>query len=90
MTRQYYHLDVKYERSDKYYKSFMTSYPDSADKARAKAKGLKPGNGIMIHGTYPERIKAEDWTNGFIALQNKDMDILFAHVIDGTPIEIKK
>jgi len=38
----------------------------------------------------PERIDAKDWTNGCIALQNKDMDILFAHVIDGTPIEIRK
>ncbi|TDO23873.1 L,D-transpeptidase family protein [Pedobacter duraquae] len=85
-----YHLDVKYTRNDKYHKSFMISYPDSNDRARALAKGLKPGNGIMIHGTYPERKNAKDWTNGCIALQNEDMDTLFDYVIDGTKIEIRK
>ncbi len=85
-----YHLDLKYNRPDKFYKSFMLSYPNLADKERAAKLGLKPGSGIMIHGTYPERRNAKDWTNGCIALTNKEMDTLFNHVLDGTKIEIKK
>ena len=85
-----YHLDNKYERYDKYYKSFWISYPDSTDIAKAKKRNVKPGVGVMIHGTQPERVNAKDWTNGCIALSNKDMDTLFKYVIPGTVIEIRK
>lgn len=85
-----YHLDVKFERPDKFYKSFMISYPDSLDRIRAVKKGLKPGGGVLIHGTSPERVKSKDWTNGCIALKNYEMDSLFNHVVSGTAIEIRK
>ncbi|WP_421943759.1 L,D-transpeptidase family protein [Pedobacter sp.] len=85
-----YHLDVKYNRPDKFYKSFMISYPDLADKERAEKKGMKPGSGILIHGTSLNRKNAKDWTNGCIALTNPEMDSLFNHVLDGTKIEIRK
>lgn len=85
-----YYLDNKYNRNDKFYKSIWISYPNAEDRLAAKAKGLKPGVGIMIHGTTPAKRKAKDWTAGCIALQNNDMDALFAHVEEGTPIEIRK
>lgn len=85
-----YHLDIKYERRDKFYKSFWISYPNENDKKIAKSKGLKPGSGVSIHGTTPGKTKAKDWTAGCIALQNIDMDSLFAHVAEGTLIEIRK
>ncbi|WP_316829522.1 murein L,D-transpeptidase family protein [Pedobacter aquatilis] len=85
-----YHLDMKFERNDKFYKSIWISYPDSADKANALKKGLKPGSGVLIHGTSPERVKSKDWTNGCIALKNYEMDSLFNHVMAGTTIEIRK
>ncbi|MDN3588383.1 L,D-transpeptidase family protein [Pedobacter aquatilis] len=85
-----YHLDVKFNRTDKFYKSFMISYPNSVDKERAARKGVKPGSGILIHGTSLNRRNAKDWTNGCIALKNKEMDSLFNHVLDGTKIEIRK
>ncbi|RZL64159.1 MAG: hypothetical protein EOO93_07325 [Pedobacter sp.] len=85
-----YHLDIKFERPDKFYKSFWISYPNDEDKARALRKGLKPGGSILIHGTSPERIKAKDWTNGCIALKNEEMDSLFNHVPSGATIEIRK
>ncbi len=72
-----YYLDNKWDRYDKYYKSFWISYPDKVDIAEASMKNVKPGIGIMIHGTPAQRINATDWTNGCIALQNKDMDTLF-------------
>lgn len=85
-----YHLDAKYNRPDKFYKSFMVSYPDLADKERAAKNGVKPGSGILIHGTSTNRKNAKDWTNGCIALKNDEMDSLFNHVLDGTKIEIRK
>ena len=85
-----YHLDVNYNRPDKFYRSFMISYPNLADKERASKKGLKPGSGILIHGTSINRKNAKDWTNGCIALTNPEMDSLFNHVLDGTKIEIIK
>ncbi len=44
----------------------------------------------MIHGTRPDRVEAKDWTNGCIALSNKDMDTLFKYVMSGTVIDIRK
>ncbi|WP_157263750.1 murein L,D-transpeptidase family protein [Pedobacter sp. Leaf176] len=85
-----YHLDMKFERVDKFYKSFFISYPNASDKQRAMKKGLKPGSNVLIHGTSPERLYSKDWTNGCIALKNDEMDSLFNYVMDGTLIEIRK
>jgi hypothetical protein len=85
-----YHLDGKYVREDKFYKSIWVSYPTKEERALAKSQGIDPGSGIAIHGTPKTRIKAKDWTAGCIALQNKDMDTLFKYVPEGVIIEIKK
>ncbi len=85
-----YYLDNKTIRGDKYYKSFWISYPDSADRAKALKNGVKPGIGVMIHGTPPARTDAKDWTNGCIALANNNMDTLFKYVMSGTLIDIRK
>ncbi len=85
-----YYVDNKLNRKDKYYKSFWISYPDSIDRAEALKRNVKPGVGVMIHGTRPERINAKDWTNGCIALNNNDIDTLFKYVLSGTVIEIRK
>lgn len=85
-----YHIDRKYVRRDKFYKSFLISYPNANDKLIAKRKGVKVGFGVSIHGTTPGKVKAKDWTAGCIALQNRDMDTLFKYIASGTTIEIKK
>lgn len=85
-----YDVDFKYNRDDAYYKSMLVSYPNPVEKQYAKQKGLSAGNGIMIHGTKPDKVNAKDWTAGCIALRNKDMDKLFDYVAEGTVIEIRK
>lgn len=85
-----YNLDMKYQRKDKFHKSFWISYPNETDKAIAKKNGIKPGYSIMIHGTTAARVNAKDWTAGCIALQNKDIDHLFDIVNSGTIIEIRR
>lgn len=88
-----YTLDYRNPNSH-YFKSIHISYPNAADKANAKAKGVNPGGLIMIHG-QPNRfpdispvVQQFDWTDGCIALSNKNMQELWDLVKDGTPIEI--
>src|SRR4051794_9164476 len=44
-----YVLDSKNDKSA-FYKSIHVSYPSAADLASAKARGVRPGGQIMIHG----------------------------------------
>lgn len=84
-----YYLYNKYDRNDHFYRSINISYPSLEDQAKAEKKGIRPGYGILIHGTRPDKVKAKDWTAGCIALQNKDMDTLFKYVGEGTTIDIR-
>ena len=80
--------------NSRYYKSLHISYPSPMDKKEAAAEGVDAGGMIMIHGyppeakVHPEKYEGKDWTDGCIALENKDMDILWMAVDDGTPIDI--
>lgn len=86
-----YRLDS--DRS-KFYRALHISYPNRKDKANARRLGVDPGDQIMIHG-LPTRWSAKDvghpgldWTQGCIALTNREMDEIWAMVADGTEIEI--
>jgi murein L,D-transpeptidase YafK len=88
-----YTLD--YKKSDSaFYKAIHISYPNQKDIASAKARGVQPGGQIMIHGQknglgWLSLINQHfDWTNGCVALSNSDMDVVWALVQAGTPIEI--
>jgi murein L,D-transpeptidase YafK len=90
-----YVLDWRTDRSQ-FYRAIHISYPSSADRQRAVALGRSPGGGIMIHGlpnrmaAAPQRSHASgDWTNGCIAVTNREMDEIWDLVVDGTPIEIR-
>ncbi|KGM54611.1 hypothetical protein N800_06420 [Lysobacter daejeonensis GH1-9] len=88
-----YILDRKRE-SDRYYKAIHISYPNRRDQYMAEQEGGLPGGGVMIHG-QPKQWAAFawlrqrfDWTDGSIALSNKDMDLIWDSVREGMPIEI--
>lgn len=89
-----YILDSKNANS-KYYKSIHISYPNAKDRENARNRGVDPGGAIMIHGqpngyeTFSAIIQLFNWTNGCIALKNKDMDFVWQAVEVGTPIEIR-
>lgn len=77
------------------YKSIHISYPNKQDRLRAKKKGVSPGGDIMIHGILngygwvgKDHIK-QDWTDGCVAVSDKEMDEIWTSVKNGTPIEIK-
>lgn len=83
--------------SSNFYKSIHISYPSERDKMVSRSMGYtNPGGMIMIHG-LPNYVQSEalrqqyanrDWTQGCIAVQNHEMDEIWALVRDGTPIKI--
>ena len=70
------------------------SYPNAADRERARKLGVDPGGDVMIHGLPPgyDWVKPgqelADWTYGCIGLSNPEMDEVWRLVPTGTPIEI--
>jgi murein L,D-transpeptidase YafK len=88
-----YTLDFKLQDSA-FYRAIHISYPNPQDIAHARTQGVEPGGKIMIHG-LPNNMSAArvghpviDWTQGCIAITNREMDILWRMVDEGTPIEI--
>jgi murein L,D-transpeptidase YafK len=72
--------------------SIRISYPNAKDSANAWARGVPPGNNIMIHG-LPNGFTADqighpeyDWTDGCVAVTNAEMGEIWDLVRDGTPI----
>jgi murein L,D-transpeptidase YafK len=90
----HYTLTYKNPKS-KFYKSIRISYPNAKDRENARRLGVDPGGDIMIHGLKKGWEWAESlasffyWTNGCIALSNRDMDRVWEAVDPGTPIEIR-
>jgi len=88
-----YTLDYKNENSIAH-RSIHISYPNAADKANVASRGVRPGGDIMIHGQMngfgwlAKVMQQRDWTNGCIAVTNKEMDEIMSMVDLGTPIEI--
>ncbi len=71
------------------------SYPNAAERARARAAHVSPGGNILIHG-MPARFGRTDpvrffrnWTNGCIAVGNIAIEEIWDAVDDGTPIDIR-
>jgi murein L,D-transpeptidase YafK len=88
-----YVLDSKNANSA-YYKAIHISYPNGQDIAAAKVQGVEPGGLIMIHGQrngfgwLASVAQWFNWTDGCVAVSNKEMDTIWKAVDVGTPIEI--
>lgn len=90
---QYRVVSKKAKGQTKYHKAFLLDYPNQDDRARFqqnKRNGTlhseaKIGSFIEIHGSGG---KGADWTDGCIALNNKDMDELYAACETGTRVTI--
>jgi len=89
-----YTLDYKKEDSS-FYRAMHVSYPHQADLDNAKQKGVAAGGFIMVHGQkntlgWLSGITQKfNWTNGCIALTNKEMDEFMSLVNVGTKIHIQ-
>ena len=72
-----------------YHLSLHISYPEAADRDRARATGVDPGGDIMIHGLKNGERREGDWTQGCIAVTNEEMDEIWKLVADGTRVAIE-
>ena len=89
-----YFIDAR-NKNSKYHLALHISYPDKIDALKARNLGSSPGSGIMIHGTGDEyewmgKLHASiNWTDGCIAVTNKEIEEIWRLVPDGTLIEIR-
>lgn len=84
-----YWIDRRNPRSA-FFLSLGISFPNAVDAARARALGARPGNNIMIHGepSRGARRPGRDWTDGCIAVSDREMEEIWAMVPTGVPITI--
>jgi len=81
--------------NSRYHLSLHISYPNPADRERAKRLGVDPGGDIMIHGLPNGRgwigrlHRLVDWTQGCVAVTDSEIEEIWKLVPDGTPIEIR-
>lgn len=76
-----------------YYKALLINYPNGDDRVRFKknidshkfSRKTEIGGSIEIHGHGG---RGFDWTNGCVALDNKDMDVVFSLARENTPVII--
>jgi hypothetical protein len=84
---------VKTGGATRYYKALLLDYPNPDDRRRHRLErdagtieaGVGPGSLIEIHGHGGQ---GRDWTEGCVALRDRDMDRLLELVAAGTPVTI--
>jgi murein L,D-transpeptidase YafK len=70
------------------------SYPNAQDRARAAQSNLNPGGSIEIHGLPPRfawlgrLANSVDWTDGCIAVTDKEIEEIWRIVPNGTRVDI--
>jgi murein L,D-transpeptidase YafK len=89
-----YRIDAKNAHS-RFHLALHVSYPDAADRDRARKLGVAPGGDIMIHG-LPDRYAflgslhtRYDWTDGCIAVTNAEIEEIWELVPVGTVVEVR-
>lgn len=85
-----YYIDRRNPNSN-YHLSLGISYPNDADRAFARSQGKSPGGDIFIHGRdgkHTLRGRGRDWTDGCIAVTDREMEDIYAMVRPGTPVMI--
>lgn len=89
-----YKITKKIDRNKtKYYKALLLDYPNEEDIIKFRAeivrgslpRSAKIGGLIEIHGNGGKGI---DWTEGCVALTDREMDIVFKLAKVGTPVTI--
>jgi murein L,D-transpeptidase YafK len=74
--------------------SLRIGYPTAEQVAAAARRGVNPGGDIMIHGlpngrgAIGARHTTVDWTDGCVAVTNREIEWLYKAVKVGTPVEI--
>lgn len=89
-----YTLD--YRKADSsFHRALHISYPLPKDSAVAKTQGVSPGGLIMVHGIknglgfLGHLHTFIDWTDGCVAVTDREIEEIWRVVPDGTPILIE-
>jgi murein L,D-transpeptidase YafK len=89
-----YTVDGKKDKS-RFYLALHLSYPNGADRLRARQLGVDPGGDVEIHGIenglgwVGALHRPVDWTDGCIAVTDAEISQIWGMVSVGTPVEIK-
>jgi len=89
-----YRIDRR-KANSRFHRALRISYPNDADRERARQLGVDPGGDIMIHGIMNgfrwigSMHRMFDWTDGCIAVTDEEIDEIWALVPDGTAVEIR-
>jgi murein L,D-transpeptidase YafK len=89
-----YIVDAKNARSQ-FYLALHISYPNAADRARARMLGTSPGGDVEVHGLGKKygwigaRHRLSDWTDGCVAVTNEEIEEIFKMVAVGTRVEFR-
>jgi murein L,D-transpeptidase YafK len=81
--------------SSQFHRALLISYPNAADRERARKMGVKPGGSVEIHGIGAKygwlgaAHREYDWTDGCVAVTNEEIDEIYPLVAVGTLIEIR-
>ncbi|RVT94608.1 L,D-transpeptidase family protein [Sphingomonas crocodyli] len=76
----------------RYHRALRISYPNTRDRAFAARNGRSPGGDVMIHGQpnfSPFSRLGWNWTDGCVAVSDREMDRVWQLVPIGTPIDIR-
>lgn len=83
-----YIVDRRNPRSA-FHLSIGINYPRPEDVEVARLLGVNPGGDIFIHGRGPNHRWARgDWTEGCIAVRDREIEVIYAMVRDGTAVTI--
>lgn len=87
-----YLIDRRNARSQ-FHRSLHISYPNAADRQRARKLGVSAGGDIFIHGLPNGWVgsahRDRDWTDACIAVTDQEIEEIWRLVPDGTPVEIR-
>jgi len=89
-----FRIDFKNPQS-KYHLALHVSYPDAAHQQRANQLGVSPGGDIMVHGLPPAYADYGashlefNWTEGCIAVTDKEIEEIYRAIPAGAAIQIK-
>ena len=78
-----------------FHRSLHISYPNTADRERARKLGVPTGGDIYIHGLpngygfVGAAHRARDWTDGCIAVTDQEIEEIGKIVDNRTPVEIR-
>lgn len=70
--------------------SLGISYPQRSDQLAAREAGLDAGGDIFIHGRAGKHLgRGRDWTEGCIAVTDREIEEIYSMVRVGTRIQIR-